>query len=102
MRKKVGGSNFVTRYEKALKTFEKDLKRQVSDFLDKNGGETTTHDLVVFLLKKNSVFHQLYEANYNKAWYKLRKTLLSLRLKKQISMGRTEKISFPNYKWRRI
>ena len=102
MKKKVSGSNFITRYERKLKIFEIELKRQVSDFLDKSGGETTTHDLVVFLLKKNSVFHNLYKENYIKAWYRLRKTLLSLPLKRQISMGQTERISFLNYKWRKI
>ncbi len=102
MKKEINRSNFITQYEEALKAFEENLKEQVSDFLDKNGGETTTHDLVVFLLERDSIFRYLYEENYNKAWYRLRKTLLSLHLKKQISMGKNERISFLNYRWRRI
>ena len=91
--------DFIQQYEEQLQIFEQKLKKDILTLFKNKGGENTSHDIIDFLREKNKTFDHLYKRHYHQAWYRVRKILLQLKLKRQYGIGKTSKLSFINYTW---
>ena len=91
--------DFIQQYEEQLQIFEQKLKKDILTLFKNKGGESTSHDIINFLREKNKTFDHLYKRHYHQAWYRVRKILLQLKLKRQYGIGKTSKLSFINYIW---
>jgi len=97
--------DFISKFNKHLVSFEKELADMITESFKKNG-ELTTHDIIQYLRSSNTEFGKLYKANHTQAWYRARKVLEHLRknglLTRSISFKKSGSLPFLNYKWVRL
>jgi len=94
--------DFISKFNKQLVSFEKELADMVTRSFKKDG-ELTTHDIVRFLKGRNSEFVKLYKANPTQGWYRVRKILETLKknglLAKSMTREKIGSLHVLNYKW---